>query len=74
MGLPGAVVPTTTSGPQRGERTKKHGLRWDEMTSWVPNGTLGGARPVRKASRLTPRLPRRPFRLIKWVISNDLWY
>ncbi len=29
---------------------------------------------MRKASRFTPRLPRRPFRPIKWVIINDLWY
>ncbi len=64
----------TTSGPQRGERSKEHGLRWAEMASWVPNGTLGGACPIRKASRCTPRLPRRPFRPIKWVINNDLWY
>jgi hypothetical protein len=28
MGLPGAVVPTTTSGPRRGERAGERGLRW----------------------------------------------
>ncbi len=44
------------------------------MASWVPNGTPGGACPMRKASRFTPRLPRRPFRPIKCVIINDLWY
>ncbi len=74
MGPPGAVVPTTTSGPQRGERSKEHGLRSGEMASWVPNGIPGGACPMREASRFTPRLPRRPFRPIKWVIINDLWY
>ncbi len=73
MGLPGAVVPATTSGPQRGERSKEHGLRWDEMASWAPNGTAGGACPMRKASRFTLRLPRRPFRPITWVNINDFW-
>ncbi len=59
---PGGRGTPTTSGPQRGERSKEHGLRWGEKASWVPNGTPGGAWPMRKASRFTPRLPRRPFR------------
>ncbi len=63
-----------TSGPQRGEGSKERGLRWGEMASWAPNGTLGGARPMRKASRFTPRLPRRLFRPIKRVNIIDYWY
>ncbi len=35
------------------------------MASWVPNGTPGGACPMRKASRFTPRVPRMPFQPIK---------
>ncbi len=60
----------TTSGPQRCERAKDRGLRWAEMAPWVRYRAC----PMRKASRFTPRLPRRPFRPIKWVNINDLWY